>query len=221
MSSGLGNLPLKYVWVDGKENTSWPTDPYLPTREALNGSWAYSQIMSYFTTNTMTPGEVHELGKKQLSILYPMVSLITDGFLDCCVISVSAPSWIWFCITLNLPSLVEFWPPWHLVVFPWCRILVSLGGVLPGIFVCPGLLKTWWTPRLHQVCDRGVLSVSLEFSCIKVIVIVFIVIFLGQFCPRGKVTVLWGYSYVKHQPVRQGQTTTPGTTCPTLFLWVF
>ena len=30
-------------------------------------------------------------------------------------------------------------------------------------------------------------------------------------------TVQWGYPYVKHQPVRQGQTTTPGTTCPTLF----
>ena len=27
----------------------------------------------------------------------------------------------------------------------------------------------------------------------------------------------WGYPYVKHQPVRQGQTTTPGTTRPTLF----
>ena len=23
--------------------------------------------------------------------------------------------------------------------------------------------------------------------------------------------------YVKHQPVKQGQTTTPGSTCPTLF----
>ena len=27
----------------------------------------------------------------------------------------------------------------------------------------------------------------------------------------------WGYPYVKHQPVRQGQATTLGTTCPTLF----
>ena len=116
VSSGLGNLPLKYVWVDGVQNTSWPTDPYLPTGEALNGSWAYSQIMSYFTTNTLTPGEVHELGKKQLSILYPMVSLITDGFLDSFIIcictilnlylhhleSVSVSSWICICITLNL-----------------------------------------------------------------------------------------------------------------------
>ena len=88
VSSGLGKLPLKYVWLDGIENTSLPTDPYLPTGEALNGSWAYSQIMSYFTTNTMTPAEVHELGKKQLSILYPMVSLIADECLDCCLICI-------------------------------------------------------------------------------------------------------------------------------------
>ena len=64
VSSGLGKLPLKYVWLDGIENKSWPTDPYLPTGEALNGSQAYFQIMTYFTTNAMTPGEVHELGKK-------------------------------------------------------------------------------------------------------------------------------------------------------------
>ena len=31
---------------------------------------------------------------------------------------------------------------------------------------------------------------------------------------EGKVQ--WGYPYVKHQPVTQGQTTRPGTTCPTL-----
>ena len=43
----------------------------------------------------------------------------------------------------------------------------------------------------------------------------FLVIFLGHFCPKGK--VLWGYPYVKHQPVRQGQTTTLGTMCPPLF----
>ncbi|XP_078369460.1 uncharacterized protein LOC144653347 isoform X2 [Oculina patagonica] len=73
VSSGLANLPLKYVWLDGKENKSWPTDPYLPTREPLNGKKAYSQIMSFFTTNAMTPTEVHELGKKQLDIYYPMI----------------------------------------------------------------------------------------------------------------------------------------------------
>ena len=75
VSSGLANLPLDYIWVDGKENKSAPTDPFLPTGEKLSGARVYSQIMSYFTTNAMTPLEVHELGKKQLSILYPMVSL--------------------------------------------------------------------------------------------------------------------------------------------------
>jgi len=73
VSSGLASLPLKYVWLDGKENTSWPTNQTLPTGEALNGPQAYSKIMSYFTTNEMTPLEVHDLGKKQLNILYPMV----------------------------------------------------------------------------------------------------------------------------------------------------
>ncbi|KAL9986419.1 hypothetical protein ACROYT_G000566 [Oculina patagonica] len=72
-SSGWATLPLKYVWLDGKENTSWPTEPFLPTGEPLNGSLAYSQILSYFTTNDITPMEVQELGKEQLSTLYPMV----------------------------------------------------------------------------------------------------------------------------------------------------
>ena len=80
VSSGLANLPLKYVWVDCKENKSWPTNPYLPTGEPLNGKQAYSQIMSYFTTNAMTPKEVHELGIKQLDFLYPMVSVNIFGF---------------------------------------------------------------------------------------------------------------------------------------------
>ena len=74
VSSGLANLPLKYVWVNGKENKSWPTEPYLPTGEPLNGTQAYYQIMSYFTTNAMSPKQVHDLGKEQLDIYYPMVS---------------------------------------------------------------------------------------------------------------------------------------------------
>ena len=74
VSSGLATLPLKFVWFNGTKNTSWPTNPTLPTGEPLNGSQAYSMIMSYFTTNKMTPMEVHDLGKQQLEILYPMVS---------------------------------------------------------------------------------------------------------------------------------------------------
>ena len=74
MSSGLGSLPLKYVWYKGKENKSWPTDPRLPSGEKLDGPYSYSLIMPYFTTNNMTPGDVYNLGIKQLNKLYPMVS---------------------------------------------------------------------------------------------------------------------------------------------------
>ncbi|KAJ7385378.1 hypothetical protein OS493_016459 [Desmophyllum pertusum] len=73
VSSGLGSLPLKYVWYDGKENKSWPTDPTLPSGEKLNGRHSYSLIMPFFTTNDMEPAYVHELGKTQLNKLYPMV----------------------------------------------------------------------------------------------------------------------------------------------------
>ena len=79
-SSGLATLPLDHVWVDGKENTSWPTNKMLPTGEMLDGKKAYSMIMPYFTTNEMTPDRVHSLGYEQLNKLYPMVSAIQHMF---------------------------------------------------------------------------------------------------------------------------------------------
>ena len=83
VSSGLATLPLKYVWLDGKENKSWPTNRKLPTGEPLNGPQAYSKILSYFTTNTMTPMEVHRLGQQQLAVLYPMVSYVLSVWKIC------------------------------------------------------------------------------------------------------------------------------------------
>ena len=74
MSSGLAGLPLKYVYVDGKPDMSKPTNPKLPTGEPLDGKKTYAYIMPFFTTNSMSPDEVHELGKKQLKLLYPAVS---------------------------------------------------------------------------------------------------------------------------------------------------
>ena len=80
VSSGLAGLPLKYVWNDGAVNMSLPTNPTLPTGEPLDGKKAYSQIMSYFTTNQMTPLQVHELGKTQLRILYPKVNQFSKNY---------------------------------------------------------------------------------------------------------------------------------------------
>ena len=74
VSSGLATLPLDHVWVDGRENKSWPTNKKLPTGEMLDGKMAYSEIMAFFTTNDMTPDYVNKLGKEQLKKLYPQVS---------------------------------------------------------------------------------------------------------------------------------------------------
>ena len=86
VSSGFATLPLSHVWFDGKENTSFPTNKSLPDGHKLNGKNAYSMILPYFTTNDMSPMDVHNLGKKQLAILYPLVSNVAKTFLSsfCC-----------------------------------------------------------------------------------------------------------------------------------------
>ena len=79
VSSGLASLPLDFVYFKGTKNTSWPTSKMLPkTSEELSGRKAYSMILPYFTTNDMTPFEVHQLGKEQLKQLYPLVSADSD-----------------------------------------------------------------------------------------------------------------------------------------------
>ena len=75
VSSGLAKLPLYHVFVNGKK-TAETTTRQLPDGEALNGSKAYESILPYFTTVSITPDEVHELGKKMLKKLYPEVNLI-------------------------------------------------------------------------------------------------------------------------------------------------
>ncbi|KAK3717884.1 hypothetical protein QZH41_014888, partial [Actinostola sp. cb2023] len=74
VSSGLAGLPLKYVYTNGIANKSRPTDPALPlTDRVLDGKKSYEMIMSYFTTNDMTPDEVNKLGWEMLNKLYPKV----------------------------------------------------------------------------------------------------------------------------------------------------
>lgn len=53
--------------------TDVKTSKMLPTGEILNGSKSYEMIMSYFTTNSLTPNEVNILGRKQLEKLFPQV----------------------------------------------------------------------------------------------------------------------------------------------------
>ena len=69
--SGLGTLPMDFVWVDQKEDKSQPTSKKLPTGEQLSGKKAYEMILPYFTTNSMTPDEINKLGRSMLDALYP------------------------------------------------------------------------------------------------------------------------------------------------------
>lgn len=75
ISSGLASLPLSYVYINGT-STGQATTKKLPTGEPLDGKKAYKKIMPYFTTNDMTPDEVHSLGYKMLNQLYPEVCFI-------------------------------------------------------------------------------------------------------------------------------------------------
>lgn len=72
VSSGLSGLPLTHVYINGSK-TSQSTHSFLPTGQPLNGSKAYENIMSYFTTSDITPDEVYELGYKMINKLYPQV----------------------------------------------------------------------------------------------------------------------------------------------------
>lgn len=66
VSSGLGSLPVKYVYVDGVPDLSQPTKPFLPSGEPLNGSAAFETVVGYFTTSDITVREMRELGYQKL-----------------------------------------------------------------------------------------------------------------------------------------------------------
>ena len=81
VSSGLATLPLSFVYVNNTAIKSRPTNRSLPTGELLNGKKSYDQIVSYFTTNTMSPDDIHDLGFKMLKELFPQVG---DGIIKIC-----------------------------------------------------------------------------------------------------------------------------------------
>ena len=80
VSSGLATLPLSFVYVNNTAIKSRPTNKSLPTGELLNGKKSYQQIVSYFTTNTMSPDDIHQLGFDMLKELYPQVGDVVLKF---------------------------------------------------------------------------------------------------------------------------------------------
>ena len=62
------------MYVNRSANITQETTKVLPTGEPLNGSQAYLELLSFFTTTNNTPDEVYDLGYKMLHQLYPEVN---------------------------------------------------------------------------------------------------------------------------------------------------
>lgn len=60
--------------MDNTADKSRPTNKSLPTGEKLNGKESYKKLVTYFTTNNMSPDEINKLGFKMLNELYPQVN---------------------------------------------------------------------------------------------------------------------------------------------------
>ena len=82
LSSGLGNLPVDYVYYNGKPNTNEKTTKVLPlTNITLSGKVSYRKFLSFFTTTKLTASDIFREGQKQLDIFYPEVSFSTEFWL--------------------------------------------------------------------------------------------------------------------------------------------
>ena len=74
VSSGLGNLPVDYIYYNGTR-TNQKTIRKLPiTNEVISGKATYERILPYFTTSNITAEEIYKEGLRQLDYFYPKVS---------------------------------------------------------------------------------------------------------------------------------------------------
>ena len=62
------------MYVNGSANILQTTTKVLPFGQPLNGSKAYTELLSFFTTTNSTPDEVYNLGYDMLRKLYPEVT---------------------------------------------------------------------------------------------------------------------------------------------------
>lgn len=70
VASGLANLPVQYVWLDGKP-TNTKTTRKLPTGEMLVGANSYKNILPYFTTvSSYNATYIAQQGQRQLELLF-------------------------------------------------------------------------------------------------------------------------------------------------------
>lgn len=73
VASGLAELPVKFIYLDGKATGNLTTQRLPITNEPLDGKISYKNILPYFTTSDITPERVNEIGHSRLHALYPQV----------------------------------------------------------------------------------------------------------------------------------------------------
>ena len=80
VSSGLANLPVEYIYQDGKKTNERTTRRLPLTNKVLDGKNAYKNMLPYFTTSDKTPEEVNKIGEDRLKVLYPQVNIYYTVF---------------------------------------------------------------------------------------------------------------------------------------------
>ena len=100
VSAGFGDLPLKYIYVNGTQ-TAEETTQKLPSGERLDGRKSYLKILQHFTTNSKTPNEIYELGEEMLNKLYSEVQYETLTF------SVNVPYVQYSMKVIILPAVIN------------------------------------------------------------------------------------------------------------------
>ena len=73
LASGMSELPVDFIYVDGNRTNTRTTKRLPITNEILDGRKSYKNILPYFTTSDITPERINEIGKERLNALYPQV----------------------------------------------------------------------------------------------------------------------------------------------------
>ena len=103
------------------------------------------------------------------------------------------------CLTHHLPQDASLKQKYfYQEVFSWARVFLQ---------------ETSWNHSWKARCAALVRTCDCRWEVGKDFTI--LIFPWANLFKQGKVQ--WGQPHVKHQPVKQGQTTTPGTPCPTLY----
>lgn len=71
--SGLSSLPLPHVYLDGVVRSDQSTSQKLPSGHKLNGTQAYLNLLSVFTTLDFSPRQLKDIAQKRLDNLLSQV----------------------------------------------------------------------------------------------------------------------------------------------------